>query len=501
MLKKTFIFTLIVSTFIWLSSSTPVMATSVYGALYKAAHLTPNTGSNTESVVTYFPNQPGFIAMTTNDVGAEWWISGPLGLKWKQVQSNPLSSYGCTQVGRHSVQLYNDDMYIGGTCDQGGQIFILTGKKSVSLIHTHSTGDNAGYPTSAVLNDKLYMFFQGGYTECDATGTCTDVTNAQNQPTGAPLEASKERNGAIALSFTSGEVTFFDGSSYTVIGEQYLENMNADDETNPNLPSIEWFNNELFVGNQDMQNGASLFQYDGSNTEWNNIYDFGKQNKILNKMQLSREIDGTNYLIMYTANGDEGTNIKAMDPQFNVFDLVDPSLGSTSLINAEVVSVINRTIQGAHKQFTVQLFGTKADPSNIYVLLLENGLAFSPDTTDIENDIIEENDELGSSLESTTASSADAMINAGEKFELRIPKNNVQIGDAFILYVDGEKVDQTIVETKEAIVLTYAAAQEKLDGDTFTIQVGRRVAYGVGKNKIRSRNIIGGAEMTIGVAE
>lgn len=111
---------------------------SVYGALYEVANLEAETGSNTESVVTYYPGDEGFIAITTNQEQggvAEWFVSDAQGITWERAETNPLEEYSCQQPGRHGVVMFDGEVYFGAACEDGATVFKLTGINTVERVH------------------------------------------------------------------------------------------------------------------------------------------------------------------------------------------------------------------------------------------------------------------------------------------------------------------------------------------------------------------------------
>lgn len=465
---------------------------SVYGALYEVGNLTATSGngSNTEAVLTYVAGEDGFIAITTNlDGETEWWTSDKFGITWTRSTVNPLEDYDCTQPGRHGIHTYNGGVYFGATCADGPTVFKLTGLESVEVQHTLVTDNElaVNYPTAAVVGDNLYMFFNGGYAEYDGT-TWTDVTDAANQPNDAPLEASHQVDGVVYLAF-NGTVASFDGSSYEIIGEEFLEGVTTSD--NNNLPAIEYFNDLVYVGNQDFDNGATLFKRDPADTSvdptaWDVVTDLASANTIINKMLLSSSFGGDRYLVYFTANQTEGVNIFAMDESETMTDLVDAGLGGTNPENnAEVISAIRRTINDRGTPRDVMLFSTQnyTDQTKVFVLVLGERFAFTP---------------LGTTSAPSSAERVDT-VNEGKRYRVVVPASKVKAGDKYTLYVDGEIVDTVTAQSKRALTLRYKASRLLEVDDSFTVQVGRQLSYGKGANQMISRNVVKGAEVTVTV--
>lgn len=464
---------------------------SVYGALYEVGNLTAATGngSNTEAVLTYVDGEDGFIAITTNTTGeTEWWTSDALATTWTRSSVNPLEDYDCTQPGRHGIHTYNGNVYFGANCAAGPTVFEITGLESVELEHV-STSTNelaANYPTAAELNDKLYLFYNGGYSEFDGA-TWSDVESAPNQPNDAPLEASRQVDGVIYLTF-NGQVASFDGSSYEIIGDEYLENVTEND--NNNLPAIEYFKDKVYVGNQDFDNGATLFTRDPADTtvdssNWDVVSDLDPDNTIINKMLLSSSFGGDRYLVYFTSNQDEGVNIFAMDKSETMTELVDAGLGGTDPENnAEVISAIRRTVIDRGSLKSVMIFSTQntADQTKIFVLNMGKHLAFTPLAR------------FSASSNNQTYSLA-----AGRRYRVTVPASKVRSGDKYTLYVNGEVVDTVRPHSKRAITLRYKQA-EQLEADSeFDVEVGRQLSYGRGDAQLLSRNVIKGSSITVTV--
>lgn len=471
------------------ASTVSATTASVYGALYQTAHLEAADGSNLESVVTYLPGTDGFIAITTNETGVEWWTSDELGLIWTKSVTNPMEGLGCTQPGRHSVVITDDASYFGADCTAGPTIIKITGLETIEVLHTN-TLTTAGYPAAAVIGDDVYMFFNGGYTVC-SEDVCTDVDDATGQPTGVPLEVAVEDTIAY-LPIGEGVYTF-DGTSYTQIGDGYLEGL--EEGCNCNLPAIGVFNGDVYVGNQDFDNGATLFKYDpedadGDGELWESAHQFAVSDMIINKMQLSQEIDGSNYLVVYTSNADEGTGIFAVQEDGTILSLVDSGLGGDNPTNnTEVVSIVNRTVDDSGESKKIMLFATQnyTDQSKIFVLNLDADLA-----VDVSADNVLSTSQTRSAKAITSAS-----INEGSVLKVKIPKSQVNAGDRFILYVNGDKVDSVKASTKSSITLKYKGAKELPSGTTLKVKVGVRRAYGSGEDLIRSENIITGERVKV----
>lgn len=465
---------------------------SVYGALYQTAHLEATNGSNQESVVTYVPGIDGFIAITTNGAGVEWWTSDALGLTWTKSAANPLADLGCVGVGRHSALVTSDASYIGGDCAAGSTVIKITGLDTAEAIHT-TTLDSHGYPTGTLLSGKIYLFFNGGYTVCESD-VCTDVTDALGQPLSLPLEAAVD-GGIAYLPFTDGTVTTFNGTAYTLIGSNYLEDPGNLCDNNCNLPAVGVVNGTVYVGNQDLENGATLFQYDPDDADadgviWEVADQLDASDMIINKMQKSAEIDNSNYLVFYSSNADTGTGIFALDETGNIFSLVDSGLGGDNPTNnTEVVSIVNRTVDDGGTNKKIMLFSTQnfTDQTKIFVLNLDANLA-----VDVSADNIVSTSQARSSLALTKASIAE-----GSVLKVKVPKSKVNEGDVFLLYINGDKVDRVKATSKATVTLKYKGAKNLPSGTSLKVKIGVRRAYGSGADQVHSENVIKGSRATV----
>lgn len=612
-MKRFFLFpvvaSLVVVTAFGIRQNVARAAESVYGALFEVGHLQAETGSNAEVVLMYYPPEDGFVALTTNDDGVEWWTSDKLGLQWEILEDNPFADYNCMQSGRHAVKVFNETTYFGMMCEGGAYIFKLTSLTSAELVHLKADeeseedgleedeseveslatkkeepqdeepeedeqkggaqpddqngcpdedGDSdeeaavkslaaakkesedaeedeeqlddesecpdedgesggqpegganmkSGYPTAAVLEDELFMFYDGGYTVCDLDEFCTDVTDAENQPSGVPLEASSEYNSNVYLPFTTGEVMAFDGISYTQIGENYFDS----DATN--LPAAEVHNGILYVGTDanGNGNGAALYSYDldADDPEWELVSQLGEKNNIINKMQTSEEIDGSSYLVYYTANTEEGTNIWAVDEDGVEISLIDAGLGGENPENnTEVVSVVNRIVDDGGEEKVIMLFGTqnKDDEGKIFVLQLGSDLAVTPTQEEIVVDadfsleIARKVQAKGKNKNKEKAKVKNGKKEtAGSIFEVLLQKEDLEVGDVYTLYVNGKRVDKVKVKsTKKDLTLEYRRSKSLQKGQKLTVQVGRKLAYGSGKKTVLARNVVVGDALKITV--
>lgn len=524
---------LLLSTVPALAEDAASTKTSVYGALFQVGHLADSSASvsatepqpqpqpnqtpmpqnegNTESVLMYYPDSDGFIAVTTNNAGAQWWTSDKFGMNWTQAETNPLTSYGCTQAGRHSVELFNGNVYFGASCETGALLFKVTSLTTVELVHTLSvTGQNGmaqGFPTASVVNDTLVEFFNGGYSKSSDGTTWTDVTNAKNQPDSqsVPLEVSTEHDKIIDVAFTTGQVATLDitTDTYTIIGEDYLENLDpTTQQGSANLPAIEYYNGTIWVGNQDMENGASIFKNDATDSDgdgnlWPEVKQLDVDDMIVNKMELSNKINGTNYLVYFTSNAKKGTNIVGIDADGNFINVVNSGLGGENPENnTEVVSLVERKVTAAGQKLNIMLFGTqnKTDQTKIFALQLADDLAISPS----DEAVVSTPSEVELSAHRLQATAV--YTTEGEPFKMQVDATQVNKGDVFTLFVDGKKVQRKKATNGKALILTYTGAKNLETGDTFTVQVGRKLAYGTKKSgRVLSRNIVKGETLEVTV--
>lgn len=513
-------------------SITPALAegninTSVYGALFQAGHLEdtstilmaedpqdpppppdePDSQSendtdvqgNSEAVLLYHPGTDGFVAITTNRAGAQWWTSNKFGLNWTQSTTNPVTERNCTQAGRHSVQLFNGEMYFGLTCESDALIFKLTGLETAELVHTLTVAPPEGmmapgYPTSTVVNDTLVLFFNGGYSKSTDGKTWIDVTTAKNQPDNEsiPLEAGTTHDGIVDVAFTTGQVATLDitTDTYTITGEHYLESGNTASTQvgGASLPAIEHYNNTVWVGNQDMTNGASIFKYDTAASNWIEAKQLDQNDTIVNKMELSHKINDTNYLVYFTSNAKVGTNIVGIGPDDNFINLVDSGLGGKNPENnTEVVSLIERNIKVGNKTLDIMLFGTqnKTDQTKIFALQLGGDLAFSPTSQDVLSD--QKTLQGVHSLRPT-----ELFTTYGQPFRIEVDGAQISTGDIFTLFINGQKVQRRRAKNGNRLVLKYDAAQYLNSGDSFTVQIGRKLGYGPRNGRVLSRNMVKG---------
>lgn len=517
-MKHTSVYALLGAAALTLGSLAPIAhateSASIYGALYEGGNLvsTNEESINGESVLTYHKDYAGFIAITTNAAGAEWWVSNAAGTVWEQSETNPLDGYNCTGVARHAIATYQDAVYFGAQCedDEGvptSRIFKLTSKDTVELMYERSAGTEDSfsyYPTASVIGDTLFMYYNGGFTQYDGT-TFTDVENASGQTGGTPLEATRAINGIAYLPQVDGSVQTFDGTTYTTIGEGYLEGAEAG--TNHNLPSAAYFNGTLYVGNQDFENGATLFAYDENDVDadselWEVAAEFESEDMIINKMQVSQRVDGDRYLVIYTANGTTGSNIYVMDTAGTVQKLVDSGLGETDpQHNTEVLSAIRRTVRYGLIEKDVMLFATKnhTDQTKIFVLNLDTRLAFDALPERIMS-VVEESGLGSSSMRAQSMDDAPvATTAAGEELVYKIKKKRVQTGALYSLWIDGVQVDEVVGRKGYPVMLSAENIAELEAGDTFEMQIGVQPVYGRKAGKVRSTNVIMGEPLTVTV--
>jgi hypothetical protein len=383
-------------------------------------------------------------------------------------------------------------VYFGAACADGPTVFEITGLESVELEHVYSddTALAVNYPTAAVLDNSLYMFFNGGYSMYDGS-TWTDVTDAANQPNDVPLEASRQVGDVVYLAF-NGTVAAFDGSSYEILGDEYLDEITDDNEHNYNLPAIQYFNDTIYVGNQDTANGASVFKRDPTDTttatnNWDVVTQLDSDNTIINKMLLSSSFGGNRYLVYFTANQAEGVNMFAMDESETMTELVDAGLGGTNPENnTEVISVIRRTVTDRGTPREVLVFSTQntTDQTKIFVLVMGDSFAFTP---------LARSSAAGAGTEHTDT------VATSQRYRVVVPANKVKAGDKFTLYVDDEVVDTVTAKAKRALTLRYKASRLLAAGDSFTVQVGHQLSYGKGNNQVLSRNVVKGNSVIVTV--
>lgn len=487
---------------------------TIYGALYPVANLAAEQGKNTESVVGFVDD--GYFAYTTNDQGLELWTSSDnLALTWVKSDTNPLN--GCTQVGRHTRIEYKGETYLAANCDDEARIYQQTGVETVELKYTRNAGGGNSqpgqpvmanyYPTAAVIgtedNEKLAMFYNGGVTLYDGT-TFTDHTDLTDQPSGVPLESSTiDNEGNIYLAFTSGEVMKFDGVKYTRIGEEFLEGGKEPTKGGSNLPAVAVFNNHVYVGNQDMENGASLFTYDllAEDAEWEEVVQLPAEDIIVNKMALSAKFGkDREYLTFFTSNGDVGTRVLAVDKDNDIIQLIDSGLGGGS-DEQEVVSTVARTVKDGNKNKEVILFATQnqTNETSIYVLHTGENLAITPKNNLVVSRPDDKQPAELASLRGVLAKTKKAQTAKGESFKLNVSKKQVNAGDKVILYVNGKAVDTKVAKKNRPVTLSYKKSAQLAEGDTFRVSVGRQPVYGSKDDRQVSSNIVKGSAMKVTV--
>lgn len=508
--------------------------TTVYPALYEAAFLEAAEGLNSEVVVGSVPGVDGYFGYTTNDSGVELWIAEDnTALAWG-LSTNPLSDYNCQRVGRHSLIVFKGETYFAASCEAGNYILRQTDLTTAEIVHTNTVspasvgvndplppppGDepgeepenpgnsSGGYPTATTVgvgdNEMLAMFANGLVSLSSDGDTWTDHTSSLDPLPGmyasnsVPLEAtSPDANGVVYLPFTSGEVMSFNGTEFVTIGENYLE---SGETTNGNLPAVGINGDTLYVGNQDMTNGASIFAYDltAEDSGWEEVAQLSSDDTIVNKMGLSAAFGGDDrqYLIFYTSNGKVGTGVYSINSDNVVERLLPEGLGGGS-DEREVVSITNKTITDNGVKKKVMLFGTQntADGTRIYVMQLAEDLPVESTT---ETTIVSAPEEVVAAIlaksKYTTA--------FGEPFKLKVSNKVITKGDRLTLYVNDEMVDKVLVKDVKNTVLKWKGASKKKVGSTFTVSVGRKPVYGSGDNKQLSSNTVTGESMKVKVVK
>lgn len=495
---------------------------SLYGALYYSSNLTSAAGgSNNESILLYDPSSDGFTAITTNQAnGPEIWTSDELGLIWTRAE-NPLDELNCTQPGRHSAVLYDGAYYFGVSCDAGAYVFKLTGPDTIEQIHFvekeepgqqadddlgDPPGDNPGdepggddqqatcngFPTATVLNEKLYMFCNGGYVEYDGT-TASYVTDAPGQPESVPLEASAELNAEVYLAGSGNVVTAFDGSEYRDVGT--VEGAGL-------LPAVGVLNGSVYVGDMNAEEGAAIYKLN-EDGEFDLLFQLDAEEEVVNKMQVT---DDGSHLVFYTGNGTKGTSIYAINEEDELVTLVDNGLGSERPENnREVVSILTRTVTDGDEERDIMLFGTQnnTDQTKIFVLNIGEDLAIEADKKDVLSALVSgekgNNEEKIAEFVTQAKKKSKVVTTKGKVFKYRVKKAQVNPGDKFILYVNGEEVDTVTATKSKNIMLKYKKAKKLKASKTFTVRVGVQRAYGQGDDRQLSTNVVKGRPLTITV--
>lgn len=518
-----------------------VSASTLYGSLYEVAELesapgevTPgdNRSGNYESVVMAVKDYSGsttlkrFLAVTHNDVGGvDLFYSDEYALNWEEIdlvikENNEeiQDEVRCTNVGRHSLQLFNEDVYFSfhctpypliirvqdGTTDTGGEPWF----EVVYNDDTTSGGLGVGAaPTAANIGQYLYFFMNQDVIRSSDGENWEEVTPV-NYPTGSPLEASRslidvEGEKYIILPFGNGEVYKFYGTdaslpSMTLIGSGFLNDSHA-----KNLPSTGVFQGEAYVGSQNSDDGARLSKWDGEGTTtWTDVVDYSSvdpNNTIINKMVNTQNFNNDRYLIFFTANQTDGTEVSAVDKTGSLVQLVDNGLGGTdSDNNNEVVSAIKQTTMGTTDDQPIVIFATQAldttvSETKIFLLQLSTMYATNPALDYFNEDV-----DFGSSATITGFGVAAktknknrvALLSEGEVLTVTVPKKKVRDGYRYFLQVkqleedtsttssSWTTVDSATGEKNSPVQLEYTGAQNKSAGDKFHIRILTQTAYG-----------------------
>lgn len=498
------------------------LASTPYGALYEAGELvsgedtSDGTSGNTESSLIRHPNEDTWIAMTTNNNETQWFRSDEYALNWTQID-NPLDFYDCMQPGRHSLHIFQQDVYFAYHCAGTNLIARLeegdgTGQSAATVVFDSSVAFSTGqtsvmfdsFPTSAVLDGVIYFFSTTGILMSEDGATFTQLTiPGYPHPTSVPLEASAQTedadgNSVMYLPFVNGEVYEFDGTAMTLLGENYLDEIGA-----TNLPSIGLFQDELYVGN-DNTDGAKLKKWDGEGaTTWTEVYDFATQdpnNRIINKMLKSQKFEDDKYLVFFTSNNETGVEVGSIDADGNFLQLIDDGLGGTNPENnSEVISAVRSRTAGSGSN-PVMLFSTKAsDPSvsesKVYILQLSDTFDLFPRLRFF--DLGEEN--LSSPAHTILA--AEKKLHQGNTLKVTLPKNKVKAGYEYALYINGEGVDSATGKAKGSLTLEYEGAADLETGTELSVRIGTTPAYGPKGDKLISTKEIKGPVRVIKVVQ
>ncbi len=499
-MRKSLILKTSLSAILWLAATAvgaaeATAASTIWGgALYQVGHLEAgNGGLNTEAVVTYPSGVDGFVALTSNDVGIEVWNSDALGQNWELVESDAMAD--CQQVGRHSTISFQAEQYFAATCQDEARIYRVDGLNDFVLLYARTDNELAaddaaviGYAAATVLGNFFYLFYDGAYTRCDTTD-CEEFSDAVGQPEGVPLEATAADSDKVYLAFSTGEVVEFDGTAYATIGERYLEDVDGG-----SLPAIGVADGQIYVGNADRDNGASIFQYDPADTNadnnlWTELIQLDSANHTVNKMQ-TISLNGKEVLPFYTSNDETGTNILMIDEAGDLVPLVENGLGGDDAANnSEVVSIAVRTVtdRGEHKK--IQLFASQnaTDQTKIFVLDLGTDVPVQ-----LEADNIVSPTEPATALSAVRlAASTTIKLAPGHALKIRVGKNKLQSGDVVRLYVNGQKVDQATAGTGY-VTLTYKKSKSAKVGTTYTVKIGIKRSYGAGDDRMVSSNAVFG---------
>jgi hypothetical protein len=423
-----------------------------------------------------------------------------------------LEDYSCTQVGRHSIALFRDEVYFGYNCSGGALVLRLeegdgSGASDATVVfdsaEAFDTGliseEIGGFPTAAVLDGNLYMFANGVVLRSEDGETWESVTIA-DLPASVPLEATRQvedddGNSVIYLPFVTGQVYEFDGETITLIGEDYLgETSNVS-----NLPSIGYLAGAVYVGNANMTDGAKLKQWDGEGaTTWTDVVDYATEdsnNVIINKMLNSQKFSSDRYLVFFTANGSTGVEVASVDADGNYLQLIDDGLGGTdSSNNSEVLTAIRQDTAGTPSSQPVILFSTKPvdtaiSETKIYILQMSTKFAANPALNYFNEDV----EFARAALSGRALLKKDRVgeLTEGEELIIHLPRKAVKRGYRYYLYVDGEEVYMGTA-TRGKLTLTYEDAAELEEGDTFSIRIGTEPAYGPAGDKLYSTKTVKG---------
>ncbi len=487
---------------------------SLYGALYYGDNLSATSGANSESILLSAPDGDGFIAITTNNSGAEWWTSDPLGLEWTLSESNPLEEYNCRQPGRHSAVEFAGDAYFGAACDAGAYIFKVTGLETIEEITLVETvlegaafgdpppegdsppeGDGPGgdpgctqFPTATVLGDSLYMFCNNAFVEYDGT-TATYITDAVNQGDGVPLEASTGIDGSVYLAGTGNNVTSFNGTGYEFIGTV--------DEASL-LPAVGAFNGSVYVGDLDNENGAAIYKLN-ADSEFDLLFQLDVDDGIINKMQPT---DDGEHLVFYTANTN-GTNIFAINTDDELVTLVGGGLGGDDPgNNSEVVSILSATVTDGKENKKIMLFGTQnnTDETKIFILNVEEDLAIEMTKSLLAGPAAKsllpkkKNDDEKSV---TAVKKKKASLRRGQKVKVQIKKKFITKGDKLQLLINGTAVKTVTVKKKKKVTITFRIGKAYKSKKNISVSVAVNRKYGSGEQLQLSTNSLAGKSIKL----
>lgn len=491
---------------------------SSYIGITSQSNAVGDTGGTTAAVQADDGDTGGDTGGEAPDTGetSEWWIAqDAYALTWERSDKNPLEQYGCQQVGRHSVLKYNGEIYFGAQCSYGSEIFKIVALDGAELVHDNSLGaitqpeqsvaaddsqnTNAAtqYPTAVVMHDAAYFFFNGGYTKFDGTTWEDDANVPEGEDGQVPLQITDPNSAGNVYLPLFNRVFEFDGDTYTEIGT-------LPDDVGNLLAAVALFNGSVLVGNSG--NPAHIYQYNFTkdNPAWQTVVELPDKDQIVNKMVVTNTFNETNYLVYFTKNKDYGAKMYALGED-GVAQVLTKLSGDHPEYNEDIVSFVNQTVKtDDNPEAEVILFGTQNNQTEaeLYGLQVGTDLAVIPTEDSIvstPSDSTTETSAVAQAILNLTGKNTNLTAH-GSVFKLKVAKSQVQAGDVFTLYVNGKVVDRIKAKSNDtAVILKYKKAKNMASGQSFTVQVGRKLSYGKGSEKIIASNVVTGDTLKITV--